>query len=129
MLAPTNFLGIWGFLCPFMTLQFSWQIALLWIVLLTWNCLISSVYNTTACICREGKATAHTTDADARSFEITGLDAGVTYLVRIAAVNINGSGEYTPWKEATTYAVELDGRYYRMTKLAVFKYLGARTDP
>ncbi|XP_067941515.1 neogenin-like isoform X2 [Watersipora subatra] len=48
------------------------------------------------------------TDADARSYEVTGLDAGRTYVVKIAAMNINGTGGFTPWMEATTYAVELD---------------------
>ena len=61
-------------------------------------------------VSREGRATAHITDAVARSYEITGLEAGVTYLVRVAAVNINGSGEFTSWMEATTYEVELDGK-------------------
>jgi len=61
-----------------------------------------------------GRANAHVTDADARMYEITGLDADTVYTVRIAALNINGTGEFTPWIEATTYREELDGKYKRM---------------
>lgn len=52
---------------------------------------------------------AHTTDADARRYEIPGLTAGETYVIRIAAININGTGEFTPWLEKTTHDRELDG--------------------
>lgn len=61
-----------------------------------------------------GRAVAHTTDADARRYEITGLSAGVTYVIRIAAVNINGTGEFTSWAEKATYTQELDGMYIGM---------------
>lgn len=55
------------------------------------------------------RATAYTTGADVRDYDITGLSAGDVYLVRIAAVNVNGTGEFTSWIEVTTFTVELDG--------------------
>lgn len=49
-----------------------------------------------------------TTDGDARSYEISGLEAGEPYLVRVAATNVNGTGDYTSWIAVSTYASDVD---------------------
>ncbi|KAF6024356.1 fra [Bugula neritina] len=55
-----------------------------------------------------GRASSYTTDADARSHEVGGLDPGTTYLIRVGAVNINGTGVLSDWVEASTYSASLE---------------------
>ena len=38
------------------------------------------------------------------------LERGATFLVRIAALNVNGSGVPTEWQSAETYQYDLDGK-------------------
>ncbi|XP_067939382.1 neogenin-like isoform X2 [Watersipora subatra] len=54
------------------------------------------------------RAKSHTTDADARNYEISNLESGTDYVVRVGAVNSNGTGELSPWLDATTFTAELD---------------------
>ena len=58
--------------------------------------------------CSFARPYSHTTDADARTYEITELESGTVYMFRVGAVNINGS-EMSSWVEASTYTAELDG--------------------
>ena len=56
-----------------------------------------------------GRALTYTTDADARSFELTDLESGQIYQLRVGAININGTGELSPWVEAQTASTERAG--------------------
>ena len=60
--------------------------------------------------CSFARATSYTTDADARSHEVKDLESGTLYVLRVGAVNINGTGELSPWVEKSTYTAQLDGR-------------------
>ena len=59
--------------------------------------------------CSFGRAYNAMTDADKRSFEVRELEMGTDYIVRVGAVNINGTGDMSAWIEVHTSDSELDG--------------------
>lgn len=49
-----------------------------------------------------------TTDGNRRLYELTNLEKGATYMVKVASVFVNGSGSYTDWFTIETYSNDLD---------------------
>lgn len=49
-----------------------------------------------------------TTDGNRRLYELTNLDKGVTYNVKISALSANGSGPATEWMSVETFSNDLD---------------------
>uniref|UniRef100_A0A5S6QF04 Netrin receptor DCC n=1 Tax=Trichuris muris TaxID=70415 RepID=A0A5S6QF04_TRIMR len=45
-------------------------------------------------------------DSPKTEFTISDLEAGATYVVRVAAVTVNGTGPFTPWKEVVMTVYE-----------------------
>lgn len=51
-------------------------------------------------------------DAAARSFNLTMLERGTTYRVRLAGMNVRGVGNWSPYMEATT---PVDRKWWMMS--------------
>lgn len=49
-----------------------------------------------------------TTDGNRRLYALINLERGAEYSVRMAALNVNGTGPYTEWMTAETYQNDLD---------------------
>ncbi|CAG7836151.1 unnamed protein product, partial [Allacma fusca] len=54
------------------------------------------------------RAETVTSDGNSRFCPLTGLEKGAEYQVKIAALNINGTGPFTEWLNAMTYQRDLD---------------------
>ena len=52
-----------------------------------------------------------TTDGNRRLYALTNLEKNMQYQVKIAAINVNGTGPYTNKFRATTFRDDLNGNY------------------
>ena len=59
-----------------------------------------------------GKGEIITTDGNHRSYTITNLSKGETYLVKIAALTVNGTGPATEWFSTDNYLTDLEGELH-----------------
>ncbi|XP_064644883.1 neogenin-like isoform X4 [Lineus longissimus] len=57
---------------------------------------------------KSGRTKSATTDGNRRLYVLTELDRGTKYHIKIAAINVNGSGPATDWKAATTFSTDRD---------------------
>jgi len=54
------------------------------------------------------RAETMTTDGNSRLMALNELERGVEYQIKIAALNVNGTGPFTEWVSATTFQRDLD---------------------
>ena len=57
---------------------------------------------------RGGSPQTITTESNQRFYVLSNLDKHVAYLVRISALNVNGTGPWTEWMTIETYENDLD---------------------
>lgn len=59
---------------------------------------------------QKGKKRAETvtSDGNTRFFALNNLDRGVEYQVKMAAINVNGTGPWTDWMSVATFQRDLD---------------------
>ncbi|GFS82587.1 neogenin [Trichonephila clavipes] len=56
---------------------------------------------------KNGNGETFTTDGNRRLYALVELEKGVQYMVKIAALSVNGSGPFTDWKTVETYSNDL----------------------
>ncbi|KAK4309382.1 hypothetical protein Pmani_018962 [Petrolisthes manimaculis] len=57
---------------------------------------------------KTGSAKTKTTDGNRRLFALTDLKKSTQYSIKLAAMTVNGTGPYTQWSQAETFATDLD---------------------
>ncbi|GIY50463.1 neogenin, partial [Caerostris extrusa] len=56
---------------------------------------------------KNGNGETYTTDGSRRLYALVDLEKGAQYVVKIAALSVNGSGPFTEWKTVETYSNDL----------------------
>ncbi|GFT51976.1 neogenin [Nephila pilipes] len=56
---------------------------------------------------KNGNGETFTTDGNRRLYALVELEKGVQYMVKMAALSVNGSGPFTDWKTVETYSNDL----------------------